>query len=239
MRIVIAEDSAILRAGLAQLLTLRGHEVAAQVADGAAAIAAVREDEPDAVVMDIRMPPTFTDEGIRAALELRGRSRSSASWSSRSTSRRGSPRGCSSTARAASATCSRTGSRTCPSSSRRWTRVAVGRHRARPGDRHRDAQRQRRPGAGLAHPARVRGARADGRGPFERGDRAGAGGLRRRGGEAHRERLQQARASSRARTSTGEWSPCCGIWNGIRILISVPVFDPCAQRSCPARSQLT
>ena len=75
MRVVIAEDSAILRAGLAQLLTLRGHEVSAQVADAAAAIAAVRdsgsEGLPDAVVMDIRMPPTFTDEGIRAALELR------------------------------------------------------------------------------------------------------------------------------------------------------------------------
>ena len=72
MRIVIAEDSAILRAGLAQLLSLRGHEVAAQVSDAAAAVAAVREDLPDAVVLDIRMPPTFTDEGIRAALELRG-----------------------------------------------------------------------------------------------------------------------------------------------------------------------
>jgi DNA-binding NarL/FixJ family response regulator len=75
MRVVIAEDSAILRAGLAQLLTLRGHEVSAQVADAAAAIAAVRQSAadrlPDAVVMDIRMPPTFTDEGIRAALELR------------------------------------------------------------------------------------------------------------------------------------------------------------------------
>ena len=75
MRVVIAEDSAILRAGLAQLLTLRGHEVSAQAADAAAAIAAVRENLPDsipdAVVMDIRMPPTFTDEGIRAALELR------------------------------------------------------------------------------------------------------------------------------------------------------------------------
>jgi DNA-binding NarL/FixJ family response regulator len=76
MRIVIAEDSAILRAGLAQLLNLHGHEVAAQVADGAAAVAQVAaagEGEIDAVVMDIRMPPTFTDEGIRAALELRSR----------------------------------------------------------------------------------------------------------------------------------------------------------------------
>ena len=78
MRIVIAEDSAILRAGLAQLLELHGHEVAGQLADGAAAVAAVHTAaaEPaglNAVVMDIRMPPTFTDEGIRAALELRAR----------------------------------------------------------------------------------------------------------------------------------------------------------------------
>jgi DNA-binding NarL/FixJ family response regulator len=71
MRIVIAEDSAILRAGLAQLLTLRGHEVVAQASDAAEAVAATRTEAPDAVVMDIRMPPTYTDEGIRVALELR------------------------------------------------------------------------------------------------------------------------------------------------------------------------
>lgn len=76
MRIVIAEDSAILRAGLAQLLDLRGHRVVGQVGDGAAAVAEVAAAGPgeiDAVVMDIRMPPTYTDEGIRAALELRAR----------------------------------------------------------------------------------------------------------------------------------------------------------------------
>lgn len=76
MRIVIAEDSAILRAGLAQLLDLRGHRVLGQVSDGAAAVAEVAaagQGEVDAVVMDIRMPPTYTDEGIRAALELRAR----------------------------------------------------------------------------------------------------------------------------------------------------------------------
>jgi DNA-binding NarL/FixJ family response regulator len=71
MRIVIAEDSAILRDGLSQLLTLRGHEVAAQVADGAALLAAVAAHQPDVVVADIRMPPTFTDEGIQAARTLR------------------------------------------------------------------------------------------------------------------------------------------------------------------------
>lgn len=71
MRVVIAEDSAILRDGLTQLLVLRGHEVLAQVADGAALVAAVDREPPDAVVADIRMPPGFTDEGIRAALAIR------------------------------------------------------------------------------------------------------------------------------------------------------------------------
>jgi DNA-binding NarL/FixJ family response regulator len=73
MRIVIAEDSAILRDGLAQLLTIRGHEVAAQVADGAGLLAAVGEHRPEVVVADIRMPPTFTDEGIQAARTLRAK----------------------------------------------------------------------------------------------------------------------------------------------------------------------
>jgi len=71
MRIVIAEDSAILRDGLTQLLNLRGHEVAAAVADGAALLNAVAEQRPDVVVADIRMPPSFTDEGIQAARTLR------------------------------------------------------------------------------------------------------------------------------------------------------------------------
>ncbi|TAM85446.1 MAG: response regulator transcription factor [Jatrophihabitans sp.] len=71
MRVVIAEDSAILRQGLAHLLTDRGHEVAAQVGDGEALRAAVAADPPDVCVVDIRMPPSFTDEGLRAAIALR------------------------------------------------------------------------------------------------------------------------------------------------------------------------
>jgi DNA-binding NarL/FixJ family response regulator len=71
MRVAIAEDSAILRNGLTQLLSLRGHEVVAQVADGPALLAAVETYEPDVVVADIRMPPGFTDEGIRAARAIR------------------------------------------------------------------------------------------------------------------------------------------------------------------------
>ncbi|WP_434600368.1 LuxR C-terminal-related transcriptional regulator [Streptomyces sp. A5-4] len=71
MRVVIAEDSALLRDGLVQLLTLRGVEVVAAVCDAVALLAAVAEHGPDAAVIDIRLPPTQTDEGLRAAVELR------------------------------------------------------------------------------------------------------------------------------------------------------------------------
>ncbi len=72
MRIVIAEDAAILRDGLAHLLGMRGHDVVA-VGDAAALHAAVAARRPDVAVVDIRMPPTHTDEGLRAAIELRRR----------------------------------------------------------------------------------------------------------------------------------------------------------------------
>lgn len=71
MRVVIAEDSAILREGVVQLLADRGHEVVSAVGDGEALVAAVAEHLPDVAVVDIRMPPTHTDEGLRAALSLR------------------------------------------------------------------------------------------------------------------------------------------------------------------------
>ena len=71
MRIVIAEDAALFRAGLVRLLEDEGHRVCAEVADGEALLAAVAGQRPDVVVADIRMPPTFTDEGIRAAVRIR------------------------------------------------------------------------------------------------------------------------------------------------------------------------
>jgi DNA-binding NarL/FixJ family response regulator len=73
MRVVIAEDAAMMREGLTRLLADRGHDVCAAVADGTALLAAVAEHRPDAAVVDIRMPPTHTDEGLRAALDLRRR----------------------------------------------------------------------------------------------------------------------------------------------------------------------
>jgi DNA-binding NarL/FixJ family response regulator len=71
MRVVIAEDAAVLREGLARLLTDHGHEVAAAVADAAALRAAVTEHLPDAVIADIRMPPTHTDDGLRVAVAIK------------------------------------------------------------------------------------------------------------------------------------------------------------------------
>jgi len=67
LRVVIAEDAAIMRDGLTQTLTRRGHEVVAAVADAVALRQAVAEHLPDVAIIDVRMPPTHTDEGLRAA----------------------------------------------------------------------------------------------------------------------------------------------------------------------------
>ena len=71
MRIVIADDSVLLREGLARLLSEAGMTMVAAVGDAAALLNAVAEHRPDVAVIDIRMPPTFTHEGARAAVELR------------------------------------------------------------------------------------------------------------------------------------------------------------------------
>jgi DNA-binding NarL/FixJ family response regulator len=70
MRVVIAEDAAVMRAGLVQLLADRGHQVCAAVADAPALLEAVAVHRPDVTIVDVRMPPGFTDEGLRAAIEL-------------------------------------------------------------------------------------------------------------------------------------------------------------------------
>jgi DNA-binding NarL/FixJ family response regulator len=71
MRVVIAEDSVLLREGLTKLLADGGFEVAAAVSDADELLRAVGEQRPDLVVVDVRMPPTHTDEGIQAALVIR------------------------------------------------------------------------------------------------------------------------------------------------------------------------
>lgn len=73
MRIVLAEDSILLREGLVRLLAEEGHEVVGAVGDGVALVDTVAAELPDVCVVDVRMPPTHTDEGLRAALEIRER----------------------------------------------------------------------------------------------------------------------------------------------------------------------
>jgi DNA-binding NarL/FixJ family response regulator len=71
VRVVIAEDLALLREGLRRLLTDSGFEVVAAVDDGPGLVRAVNGHRPDVCIVDVRLPPTFTDEGVRAALEAR------------------------------------------------------------------------------------------------------------------------------------------------------------------------
>ncbi|MFF2129522.1 LuxR C-terminal-related transcriptional regulator [Streptomyces olivochromogenes] len=71
LRVVLAEDAVLLRAGLVELLTRSGHEVIAAVGDADALADAVDGDRPDIVITDVRMPPGFHDEGLKAALSLR------------------------------------------------------------------------------------------------------------------------------------------------------------------------
>jgi DNA-binding NarL/FixJ family response regulator len=73
MRVVIAEDLALLREGLVRLLEEAGFDVVAAVADGSDLLRAVVTERPDVAVVDVRLPPTFRDEGLRAALEARRR----------------------------------------------------------------------------------------------------------------------------------------------------------------------
>jgi DNA-binding NarL/FixJ family response regulator len=73
VRVVIAEDLALLRDGLERLLRDNGFEVAAAVADGESLVRAIRDESPEIAIVDIRLPPTFRDEGVRAALEARER----------------------------------------------------------------------------------------------------------------------------------------------------------------------
>ena len=73
MRVVICEDLVLLRDGLASLLTDDGNEVVAAVGDGDALIAAVDEHHPKLAIIDVRLPPTQTDEGVRAAVDVRRR----------------------------------------------------------------------------------------------------------------------------------------------------------------------
>lgn len=74
MRAVIAEDSVLLRIGLVKVLEMAGFEVSAETGDAEGLLAAVEEHRPHLALVDVRMPPGFTDEGVRAALVIRSQS---------------------------------------------------------------------------------------------------------------------------------------------------------------------
>jgi DNA-binding NarL/FixJ family response regulator len=71
LRVVVADDSVLLREGLIRLLTENGHDAVAAVGDGPSLVRAVEQHRPDVSVVDVRMPPSHTDEGLRAAVEAR------------------------------------------------------------------------------------------------------------------------------------------------------------------------
>jgi DNA-binding NarL/FixJ family response regulator len=73
VRVVIAEDAVLLREGIARLLAEFGHQVVSQLPDATRLISVVDQERPDLVIVDVRMPPSHTDEGLRAAVELRAR----------------------------------------------------------------------------------------------------------------------------------------------------------------------
>ena len=73
LRVVIAEDSGLLREGLARLLAEAGLDVVAKVGDGPGLISAAEQHRPDVAVVDVRMPPGYRDEGLKAAIEIRRR----------------------------------------------------------------------------------------------------------------------------------------------------------------------
>jgi DNA-binding NarL/FixJ family response regulator len=73
LRVVVADDAVLLREGLVRLLTESGHTVVAAVGDGPSLVEAVVEHRPDVAIVDVRMPPSHTDEGLRAAVEARRR----------------------------------------------------------------------------------------------------------------------------------------------------------------------
>jgi DNA-binding NarL/FixJ family response regulator len=73
LKLVVADDAVLLREGLIRLLTENGHEVVAAVGDGPSLVRAIEEQRPDVSIVDVRMPPSHTDEGLRAAVEARKR----------------------------------------------------------------------------------------------------------------------------------------------------------------------
>ena len=214
MRIVIAEDAVLLRAGLTRLLDDAGEEVVAAVGDAEALLDAVERQAPDLAIVDVRMPPTFTDEGIRAAVQIRTQHPDTAvlvlsqyveeEYASELLAGHTEQVGYLLKDRVADV-------REFVDAVRR---VAAGGTALDPEVVAQLLARSRKPRpARPAHRPGARGARAHGRGPIQPGDRRGAGGQRRRRREARQQHLHQARPPPGARATTGGCWPCCATWS--------------------------
>jgi DNA-binding NarL/FixJ family response regulator len=105
LRVILVDDSALFRQGLAGLLAPAGVQVSAQAATADEALVRIAAHRPDVVIMDIRMPPTYTDEGLQATAQLKKPTRILVSCCCPRTSRRPPQRGSSRSTTAASATC--------------------------------------------------------------------------------------------------------------------------------------
>ena len=197
MRIVIAEDSVLLRAGLTRILADAGEDVVATVGDADELLRVVRRHQPDLAIIDVRMPPTHTDDGLRAALQIRAEFPdvgilvlSQYVEEQYATELLGA-----NTAAVGYLLKDRIAD--VGEFLGAVRQVARRRHGARPRGRRPAARPRPPPGpARTAHRPRARGARPDGRGPVEHGDRPGARGERQGGREARRQHLLQARPAA-------------------------------------------
>ncbi len=214
VRVVIAEDLFLLREGLIRLLEAYGFEVAAATDNGEDFLAAIRRGGCDVAVVDVRLPPTFTDEGLQGGAHGPRRDPRPAG-PCRLPVRRAALRPRAARRRRGRGRLPAQG----PGTRRRPVHRRGDAGRAR---RHRDGPRGHRPAAGpqqrggrpdrQAQPPRARGTRADGGGPFQRGDRGPAVRHRARGRQAHRVHLRQARTCSRPTTTTAASWPSSPTW---------------------------
>ncbi len=209
MRVVIAEDSVLLREGLARLLADEGIEVVEAVGDGDELLAAAERHRPDLAIVDVRMPPTHTDEGLRAAIEARARVPEMAilvlsqyveeRYASDLLAAGGAGIGYLLKERVADVGEFVESVRRVAEGGTAFDPEVVAQLMGR--------RRQRRP-ALRADAARARGADADGRGAQQQRDRQAPLAHGRCGREAHQLDLRPARPASRATTRTAVSGPC-------------------------------
>ena len=209
MRVVVADDSVLLREGVVRLLEESGFEVVAQAGDAEDLIRKVGAHKPDVAVVDIRMPPTNTDDGLRAALEIRASHPDTGVLVLSQYVEEGYALELVSDSAGGVGYLLKDRVADVERFVDSVKRVAEGGSALDPEVVAQLVGRARRDDPlARAHAARARGARADGRGPLEPGDRRAPGRDRARGREARDEHLRQARPDAGGRRTTGACWRC-------------------------------